>query len=105
MSKNRRDFFRRIGSMSAGLVVGTQASQAQENPQAHLHHGAQPAAPKMVSKSGTEPVNEALLLVETPDVPKLPWKMVDGAKEFQLVAEPVRTEFVPAHRGCLGLQR
>ena len=33
--------------------------------------------------------------METPDVPTLPWKMVDGAKEFHLVAEPVRTEFVP----------
>ncbi|HUS08775.1 MAG TPA: multicopper oxidase domain-containing protein [Bryobacteraceae bacterium] len=33
--------------------------------------------------------------VETPDLPKLPFKMVDGVKEFNLVAEPVRTEFLP----------
>jgi FtsP/CotA-like multicopper oxidase with cupredoxin domain len=33
--------------------------------------------------------------VETPDVPKLPWKMVDGVKEFHLIAEPVKVEFVP----------
>jgi hypothetical protein len=33
--------------------------------------------------------------VETPDVPKLPWTMDNGVKVFQLVAEPVRREFVP----------
>ncbi len=33
--------------------------------------------------------------VETPDVPKLAPKMVDGWKEYRLMAEPVRTEFLP----------
>ena len=32
--------------------------------------------------------------LETPDLPKLPWRMVDGVKEFRLTAEVVRTEFV-----------
>ena len=95
MSKNRRDFFRRIGSMGAGLVVGSQASQAQENPHAHHRHGAQTGVPPKRSEPGVAPTNGAALPVETPDVPRLPWKMVDGAKEFHLVAEPVRTEFVP----------
>jgi manganese oxidase len=95
MSKNRRDFFRRIGSMGAGLAVGAQASQAQEDPHAHHRPQApQASSPKKGSKPKTEPVSEATLPVETPDVPKLPWKMVDGAREFRLVAEPVRTEFV-----------
>lgn len=35
------------------------------------------------------------LPVETPDLPKLPHKMVDGWKEFHLVAEVVQTELVP----------
>ena len=33
--------------------------------------------------------------VESPDVPKLAWRVEDGVKVFRLVAEPVRTEFVP----------
>jgi manganese oxidase len=33
--------------------------------------------------------------VETPDVPQLPWHMVDGAKEFHLIAEPVTQELIP----------
>jgi len=33
--------------------------------------------------------------VETPDLPKLPWTMVGGVKEFHLIAEHVRREFLP----------
>ena len=35
------------------------------------------------------------MLVETPDVPQLPWRVVDGAKEFHLVAEPVKRRLIP----------
>jgi len=96
MSKNRREFFRRIGSMSAGLVVGAQASQGQEKPNAHhIHHGSKTAVSKQSQKPSAESASEAAISVETPDLPRLPWKVVDGVKEFHLVAEPVRTEFVP----------
>jgi manganese oxidase len=33
--------------------------------------------------------------VETPDLPKLPPKLVDGVKEFHLVAQPVKRELLP----------
>ena len=33
--------------------------------------------------------------VVMPDLPSLPWKMVDGVKEFHLVAEVVQREFLP----------
>jgi FtsP/CotA-like multicopper oxidase with cupredoxin domain len=33
--------------------------------------------------------------VEAPDLPKLPWTMRDGAKEFHLIAMPVKREFLP----------
>jgi FtsP/CotA-like multicopper oxidase with cupredoxin domain len=33
--------------------------------------------------------------VETPDLPKLGWKMIDGVKEFHLVAKHTRREFLP----------
>ena len=41
-------------------------------------------------KSGEPPVP-----VETPDLSKLVWKMVKGAKEFHLYAKPMRREFLP----------
>jgi hypothetical protein len=34
--------------------------------------------------------------VVTPDVPHLPWKMINGAKEFHLTAEIVKREVLPA---------
>lgn len=35
--------------------------------------------------------------VQMPDLEKLPWKMVDGAKEFHLRAMQVRREFLPGY--------
>jgi len=35
------------------------------------------------------------VLVESPDVPRLPWRMEGNVKEFHLVAEPVKQELVP----------
>ena len=35
------------------------------------------------------------LPILAPDLKQLPWKMVDGAKEFHLTAEPVRRELLP----------
>ncbi|MCI0622834.1 MAG: copper oxidase [Acidobacteria bacterium] len=98
MSKNRRDFFRGIGSMGAGIVVGKKVLEAQEDPHAqhkqHMQHSQRKPSTKGV-KPEPGAAKGQYLPVETPDVPKLPWKMVDGVKEFHLVAEPVRTEFVP----------
>ncbi|MEW5976309.1 MAG: multicopper oxidase domain-containing protein [Acidobacteriota bacterium] len=98
MSKNRRDFFKRVGSLSAGLVVG-QKAMAQEKPhdmQQMKHMQPSQARPsKKAVKIQTEAPKGQYVPVETPDVPTLPWKMVDGVKEFHLIAEPVRTEFVP----------
>jgi len=64
---NRRNFFARVAAAGAGLLAAQKLS-------------AQPAA-----------VN---LPIQTPDLPKLPWRMVDGVKEFRLTAEVVRTEFI-----------
>ncbi len=36
-----------------------------------------------------------MLPVETPDLPKLPWRMESGVKVFHLVAEVVKREFLP----------
>lgn len=41
-------------------------------------------------KSGLEPVP-----VEAPDLGKIPWRMVNGVKEFELRCTPVKREFLP----------
>jgi hypothetical protein len=64
---DRRSFFGRLASAGAGLLAGKQALAAYAPP---------------------EPV-------EMPDLKNLPHRMVDGVKEFHLVATVVRTEFVP----------
>ena len=65
MSNTRRSFFSRFA-----LGAGVFAAQ-------HIHL---PIAP---------------VPVETPDVARLPFKVVDDAKEFHIVAEPVHTRFLP----------
>ena len=42
--------------------------------------------------SGSEPVP-----VETPDLGKIPWKMVDGCKEYHIYCEHVRREVLPGN--------
>jgi manganese oxidase len=85
MGKNRRHFLQRFAWMGGGLLAGGKAAGAAE------------AGQPVGGSSFGDPSQDAgeAVLVETPDVPKLPWKWVDGAKEFQLIAEPVRREFLP----------
>jgi FtsP/CotA-like multicopper oxidase with cupredoxin domain len=85
MGKNRRHFLQRFAWMGGGLLAGGKAAGAAG---AGPPGGGSDSADS--SQEGAEPV-----LVETPDVPKLPWKWVDGVKEFQLIAEPVRRQFLP----------
>jgi hypothetical protein len=49
----------------------------------------------MEYKSHSAPRGSRIVSVETPDVPELPWRMAGGAKEFHLIAEPVKQELVP----------
>ena len=65
MSRNRRDFFARL--LAGGAALWAAPAPAQQ---------------------GSPPV-------VTPDVPDLEPRLVDGVKEFHLVAEPVRTELIP----------
>ncbi len=88
MIRNRRDFFGRLAAMGATVAAGGRAlAQNKKQPApAHEHHQHAPAGP---ARPG------GFLPVELPDMPKLPYTLVDGVKEFHLVAEPVRTEFLP----------
>jgi manganese oxidase len=104
---NRRDFFTRLSALGAAWFASKQAASAQ-----HEHHHPEPAkAPAATSVKVTQSKQgrglaakmapsrasaaSAPVPVETPDIPKLPFKMVDGVKEFHLIAEPVRVELLP----------
>ncbi len=85
MGSNRRHFFSRIAA-GAGLVGASGGLSARRAPDA-----AEPDAVDMAENTGSDPF-------ETPDLPKLPYTVVDGAKEFHLVGEVVETEFLPGRK-------
>ena len=81
---NRRSFLQKIAALSAGAVASAKASTTEPGARQHSGHAAE------AHQEGTSPV-----MVETPDVPPLPWQMVNGVKEFHLIAEPLRREIAP----------
>ena len=84
MYPHRRQFLR-------GLLTVAGAASASSATAQHQH-----PAPRLPGPSRARQVPGAIApRVVTPDVPLLPWKMVGGVKEFHLVAEPVKTEFLP----------
>lgn len=94
---NRRGFFGQLASLSAGIFAGRQTASGQ-----HQHSEAQSktAADAPGNSPSADPHQHATIaaapvLVDTPDVPKMPFRLVEGVKEFHMVAEVVRTEFVP----------
>jgi manganese oxidase len=80
---DRRNFLRSVFGLGAGAIA---ASSTFAQSKAKPAHGKMTAQPK----AGLSP-----LRVETPDIPQLPWRLVDGVKEFHLVAEPVKRRLMP----------
>jgi manganese oxidase len=81
MSISRRDML-----LGSALLAGTAvAKKAQAAPAHDPPAETKPAASK----------NLPYTPVVTPNGATLPWKMVNGMKEFHLIAEPVKREFAP----------
>ena len=76
MSISRRDML-----LSSALLAGAFAKPAKAAPAGREAERAAPRGPYTP--------------VVTPNGATLPWKMVNGVKEFHLVAEPVKREFAP----------
>src|SRR5260370_33122889 len=107
MSSNRRDFFARLSSLSAGLFAGRRILSAQQSKdgmgQMDMRQGAmqqrsmqQPAANVRVTPGApTSRAATTFVPVTTPDVGDLPFTMDAGIKVFNLVAEPVKQVIVP----------
>ncbi len=90
MNPNRRNFLRGLATV-AGAATATHAS-AQ-----HLHPPPASAARRV---DPTPPVSPGSLApgavpVVTPDVPRMPWRLENGVKVFDIAAEHVRTQFIP----------
>src|SRR6266487_3475727 len=77
----RRKFFAGAAAMVGGSALFKRIANGVEVVAAQ--------SPTPASSNGTYPP------VVTPNGSSLPWKMVGGAKEFHLTAEPVKREFAP----------
>jgi FtsP/CotA-like multicopper oxidase with cupredoxin domain len=112
----RRTFLAGGATAAAGLLAaGTAAPGAEPPPETHHHHHAPDAGAAEYPRDhpgrggpvgsptdrgklvpGLRPPGEPPVRVETPDLPgDLPWKLVDGVKEFHLHAQPVKRELLP----------
>jgi FtsP/CotA-like multicopper oxidase with cupredoxin domain len=98
MNKSRRFFLRSSALLGVGAVAGNTATAQHENHQMPPSDKKAPArqTAKASTQAAIESGNGSVVAVHTPDIPKLPFKMDNGVKVFELVAEPVRTEFLPA---------
>ena len=107
MSNSRREFFRK-GLLGAGLMASGEAWAKQQGGSSTqqpmpMNMGNMPmpmpmpmTKPKHAEIPPTPSVPGAgLLMVETPDVSQLPFTFDNGVKVFNLVAEPVKREFLP----------
>ena len=99
--KSRRGFLASV--LGAGAGFAAQAAAYSQN-ESHLLKGAKGGAPgdqrspHPVAKNATRvghPSGIRPVLVQTPDVPQLPFRMDGGVKEFHLIAEPVKQELMP----------
>jgi FtsP/CotA-like multicopper oxidase with cupredoxin domain len=103
MRSSRRSFLRGFASV-AGVAAGAQAVSAQQ----HDHgQAAQASGPSVQTRQPVPAVAAALpplsspqivpgvTEVVTPDVPKMPWRLDNGVKVFNIAVEHVRTEFLP----------
>lgn len=85
---NRRDFLRNTFGLGAGFAAVPRLLAAQEKPATSMNM-------EMDHSNRRTERSSRIVSVETPDVAQLPWRMVGGAKEFHLVAEPVKQELIP----------
>ena len=85
MNKSRRDFFREV--LGVGALFGVPRIARAQNTESSRHVQTMPA----VGRAG----KAGFLPVETPDIPRLPWRLENGVKVFHLIPEVMKREFKP----------
>jgi manganese oxidase len=87
---SRRGFLWNVLAGAAGAFASAKALSAQEMQMSGDMPGMKRTGKKEIAHYDGVP-----LLVETPDVPNLSFRMDGGVKEFHLIAEPVKRQIVP----------
>ena len=82
---NRRMFLQRVLALGAGVFASSDLLQGQ-----HHHSNEAKGSSREMPPSRRVPV-----LVQTPDVADLPFRLDGAVKEFHLIAEPVKQELTP----------
>jgi FtsP/CotA-like multicopper oxidase with cupredoxin domain len=109
---NRRTFFSRLSSLTAGAFAGNGILSAQRNAgaqggmgQMDMRNMQQPAGTRSPVNAKAAPVapastaGSAPVTVTTLDVADLPFTTDNGVKVFHLVAEPVKQIIIPGPKG------
>jgi hypothetical protein len=86
--ENRRTFLRTVLGVGAGALASGRAAAQHSDPTAMPRFEKHPAQAQPTA-------GRASVLVQTPDVADLPFKMEGKVKAFQLVAEPVKQQILP----------
>jgi len=86
---SRRGFLQNVLA-GAGIFASAKVLSAQE-----MQMSGDMPGMNMKGKKGSTHDHGSPVLVETPDVPDLPYRMDGSVKEFHLIAEPVKQEIVP----------
>jgi manganese oxidase len=89
---NRRSFLRNILA-GATAFASAKVLNAQEAPEMSSPQNPRAATPPKHLHGHHEEL--APQLVETPDLPNLPYRLDGATKEFHLIAEPVKRQIVP----------
>src|SRR5258708_33112286 len=87
---NSRRGFLQNGLAGVGIVASAKVLSAHE-----MQMSGDVPGMNVKSKKGSIQDHGSPALVETPDVPNLPFRMDGNVKEFHLIAEPVKQEIVP----------
>src|SRR5437867_3210660 len=97
MNQARRNFIQAFASLGAGLCGACTVAGAQH--EQHMQNDKKPPATKkpVVRDEPTAAIEREGILqpLVTPDVPILPFKVENGVKVFNLVAEPVKRQIAP----------
>ncbi len=96
--KNRRDFLRNAFGLGAGLAAVPSLFAAKQSPEPAKDADGDMNMNMDRDRTRARPSPRRanrVVPVQTPDIPQLPWQMVDGAKEFHLIAEPVKQQLIP----------
>jgi FtsP/CotA-like multicopper oxidase with cupredoxin domain len=90
MNSGRRNFLRGLATVAGAATASQAAAQ-------HVHPPAPPATRRDDPAPPVSPGSLApgVVPVVTPDVPRMPWRLENGVKVFEISAEHVRTQFIP----------